>query len=1412
MTLDGLSGSAGVYTDASKNLTSTPPSSGTIGFWDRSGTTLSPVTAGDALSTTGDISTTGTGTITSAGLLTGSAGTDISGGAVNLNANSNNPTNINTGTSTENVTIGGTANSVILPGLNSAGVVHTDATGVLSTGKITNTDITNATIDLTAKVTEVLPVANGGTGQSTYNDGELLIGNSSDNSLTKTTLTGTTNQVVVTNGNGSITLSTPQDIHTGASPTFNGLTLDGLSGSAGVYTDASKILTSTPPSSGTIGFWDRSGTTLSPVTAGDALSTTGDISTTGTGTITSAGLLTGSAGTDISGGAVNLNANSNNPTNINTGTSTENVTIGGTANSVILPGLNSAGVVHTDATGVLSTGKITNTDITNATIDLTAKVTGVLPVANGGTGQTTQQAAINALAGSTTDGQFLRGDGTDVTMSAIQVTDVPILNQNTTGNAATATALETARKINGVSFDGTADITVAADAGTLTGTTLNSNVVNSSLTSVGTLTDLTVTNPISGSVTGNAATATTLETARKINGVSFDGTADITVAADAGTLTGTTLNSNVINSSLTSVGTLTDLTVTNPINGSISGNATNVTGTVAITNGGTGQTTQQAALNALAGGSTAGQFLRGDGTNVSMSAIQAADVPTLNQSTTGNAATATALETARKINGVDFDGTADITVTAAAGTLTGNTLNSTVVNSSLTSVGTLTDLTVTNPISGSVTGNAATATALETARNINGVSFDGTADITVTADAGTLSGNTLNSTVVNSSLTSVGTLTDLTVTNPISGSVTGTSSNVTGTVTIANGGTGQTTQQAAINALAGGSTAGQFLRGDGTNVSMSAIQAADVPTLNQSTTGNAATATALETARKINGVDFDGTADITVTAAAGTLTGNTLNSTVVNSSLTSVGTLTDLTVTNPISGSVTGTSSNVTGTVTIANGGTGQTTQQAAINALAGSTTDGQFLRGDGTDVTMSAIQVTDVPILNQNTTGNAATATALETARNINGVSFDGTADITVTADAGTLTGNTLNSTVVNSSLTSVGTLTDLTVTNPISGSVTGTSSNVTGTVTIANGGTGQTTQQAAINALAGGSTAGQFLRGDGTNVSMSAIQAADVPTLNQSTTGNAATATALETARKINGVDFDGTADITVTAAAGTLTGNTLNSTVVNSSLTSVGTLTDLTVTNPISGSVTGNAATATALETARNINGVSFDGTADITVTADAGTLSGNTLNSTVVNSSLTSVGTLTDLTVTNPISGSVTGNATTATTATNLAGGAQGSIPYQTAPGTTALLPKGTAGQVLAMNGTATAPEWTNAWLVGGNKPGSDALLGTTDNSSINFQAGTGTITIGQPSGQVKVNNLIINGSGINSYEAISRNGSNGALGIWGGTSENTGAYFKLTGSTYGDSPGKRSAEFVIGNDATSKFVLRTYNGA
>jgi hypothetical protein len=60
-----------------------------------------------------------------------------------------------------------------------------------------------------------------------------------------------------------------------------------------------------------------------------------------------------------------------------------------------------------------------------------------LGISSGGTGQTTRQAAIDALAGSTTSGQFLRGNGTDVVMSAIQVGDITSVAL-TTGTITTA--------------------------------------------------------------------------------------------------------------------------------------------------------------------------------------------------------------------------------------------------------------------------------------------------------------------------------------------------------------------------------------------------------------------------------------------------------------------------------------------------------------------------------------------------------------------------------------------------------------------------------------------------------------------------------------------------------------------------------------------------------------------------------------------------------------------------------------------------------------------------------------------------------------------------------------------------------------------------------------------------------------
>lgn len=60
---------------------------------------------------------------------------------------------------------------------------------------------------------------------------------------------------------------------------------------------------------------------------------------------------------------------------------------------------------------------------------------------------------------------------------------------------------------------------------------------------------------------------------------------------------------------------------------------------------------------------------------------------------------------------------------------------------------------------------------------------------------------------------------------------------VTGTLAIAHGGTGQTTQQLAINALTGAQSSGKYLRSDGTNSTLDTLHAADLPTATTSTLG-----------------------------------------------------------------------------------------------------------------------------------------------------------------------------------------------------------------------------------------------------------------------------------------------------------------------------------------------------------------------------------------------------------------------------------------------------------------------------------------------------------------------------------------------------------------------------------------------
>lgn len=83
-------------------------------------------------------------------------------------------------------------------------------TGQVKTKKATVANLGGAVlaggIDLASQVTGTLPVANGGTGQTSYTNGQLLIGNTTGNTLTKATLTAGAG-VSITNGAGAITIS-----------------------------------------------------------------------------------------------------------------------------------------------------------------------------------------------------------------------------------------------------------------------------------------------------------------------------------------------------------------------------------------------------------------------------------------------------------------------------------------------------------------------------------------------------------------------------------------------------------------------------------------------------------------------------------------------------------------------------------------------------------------------------------------------------------------------------------------------------------------------------------------------------------------------------------------------------------------------------------------------------------------------------------------------------------------------------------------------------------------------------------------------------------------------------------------------------------------------------------------------------
>lgn len=338
-----------------------------------------------------------------------------------------------------------------------------------------------------------------------------------------------------------------------------------------------------------------------------------------------------------------------------------------------------------------------------------------------------------------------------------------------------------------------------------------------------------------------------------------------------------------------------------------------------------------------------------------------------------------------------------------------------------------------------------------------------------------------------------------------------------------------------------------------------------------------------------------------------------------------------------------GLGTHVSGTLPLANGGTGETSAQAAINSLAGAVTSGYYLRGNGTNVVMAAISAGDVPTLNQNTTGSAGSVANAATFNNggagdASGTTYNGSA-------ARTISYNTIGASPMagSSSLTTTGTVTSGTWSASF-GAVSGanltnlTAGNLSGT--IPSGVLGNSTLYVGTTALA--------LNRASANQGLTGITSIVMPGSSSGT----ATLTPAAAA---------GTTAITIPATSGTmitsgdtgtvtntmLAGSIANAKLANSSVTINGSAVSL------GGSITVTATATNALTIGSYLTGGSYNGSAAVTIAADA--TSANTASKLVARdgSGNFSAGTIT---------ATLNGNASTATTATTATNwGAYGAVP-------------------------------------------------------------------------------------------------------------------------------------------------------
>ena len=192
------------------NATALPLTSGVSG--------ILPVANGG----TGVISSTGSGNVvlsTSPSLTTPSLGvataTSINNVTITAATTSSTLTIANGKalTISNTLTFAGTDGTAMTFPSSNATVASLAGAETLTNKTINGSNNTINNISLTSAVTGILPVANGGTGQSSFSNGELLIGSTVSNTLTKSTLTAGAG-ITITNGGGSITIASSSPLPT----------------------------------------------------------------------------------------------------------------------------------------------------------------------------------------------------------------------------------------------------------------------------------------------------------------------------------------------------------------------------------------------------------------------------------------------------------------------------------------------------------------------------------------------------------------------------------------------------------------------------------------------------------------------------------------------------------------------------------------------------------------------------------------------------------------------------------------------------------------------------------------------------------------------------------------------------------------------------------------------------------------------------------------------------------------------------------------------------------------------------------------------------------------------------------------------------------------------------------------------